>query len=43
MNDGALGRVFDGAAQDLMGERGGIAFAQEDETHHVYDRVTSVQ
>ena len=39
MDDGALGGVFDGAAEDLMGQWGGIAFAQEDKPHQVDDGV----
>ena len=39
MDDRALGRVFDGAAQDFVGQGGGVALAQEDKPHHVDDRV----
>jgi hypothetical protein len=39
MNDGPLGRVFDGAAKDFMGEWGGIALAEKDEPHYFHKRV----
>jgi len=39
VDDWAVARVGDGAAQDLVGERGGIAFAEEDEAHHVRDGI----
>jgi hypothetical protein len=35
MNDGALGAVFDGTAQDFVGEWGGIALAEKDEAQDV--------
>ncbi len=39
MNDGPLGRVLDGAAEDFMGEWGRIALSQKDEAHYIRNRV----
>ena len=38
MNDGALGGVLDGPAQNFMGKRSGVAFTQEDEADRVGNR-----
>ena len=39
MDDGPLGGVFDSAAQDFVGQWGGIPFAQEDKPQQVDDRI----
>ncbi len=38
MDDGTAGGVLNSTTEDLMGERGGVTFAEENETHHVGDR-----
>src|SRR5579859_8016307 len=39
VDDRPLGRVLDGTPEYFVGKRGGVAFSQEDVTHHVHDRV----
>ena len=39
VDNGEVVGVLDGATEDLVGERGGIAFAEEDEAEGVGDRV----
>ncbi len=39
MDDWALSRVFDGTAQDFMGQGGSIAFTEKDEPHDVNHRI----
>ena len=39
MNDWTLGRVFNGAAEDLVGKRRGVPFAKKDVPHNIHDRV----
>ena len=39
VNDGTMLRIFNGAAKDLVSERGDIAFAKKQEAEEVRDRI----